>query len=210
MSKLKVLGMLLGILLLLSGCMVFEPIGPEVLYERDFNSDKDWSATGDGLWDMWIGDGAFHVLVKVEDLSVVSTLQAGDLADFQLDVDAQQIAGPDDNGYGVQFRYTDKNNSYRFRISGDGWVRFDKWVNGSVVVIRDWERSSLINQGNALNHITIVANGTLFTFYINGTEVYSEIDTQFSSGIIGFVAVMLSSPGQTHVTFDNLIIQALE
>ena len=88
MSKLKVLGMLLGILLLLSGCMVFEPIGPEVLYERDFNSDKDWSATGDGLWDMWIGDGAFHVLVKVEDLSVVSTLQAGDLADFQLVVPA--------------------------------------------------------------------------------------------------------------------------
>jgi hypothetical protein len=136
--------------------------------------------------------------------------ETGILANFQLDVDVRQISGPDDNGYGIQFRYEDSSNRYRFNISGDGYTRFDKWVNGTTEVIRGWESTPLINQGNSLNHITIVANGNLFTFYINGTELYSVADTQFNSGRAGFVAAMYGTPGQTHIAFDNLLIQALE
>jgi hypothetical protein len=104
----------------------------------------------------------------------------------------------------------DANTYYRFQISGDGWARFAKTVDGTVVSIKPWEQTDLIHQGNATNHLTIIANGSLFTFYINGDKLYEVTDTAIVAGSVGFQAVMLDSPGQTHIAFDNLIITELE
>ena len=210
MSKLRVLGLLAGVLLL-SGCMLFGPFGPVILYEEDFNSDTNWYQGESENKKWWIEDGEYHLLIKTEGISIYSwNTTIGQLSNFQLDVDARQIAGPDDNGYGVHFRQVDGDNYYRFRISGDGWARFDKQLNGSFVVIRDWERSDLIHQGNATNHITVIANGSLFTFLINGTEDFSATDSSFDSGAAGLVGILLDFPAPARFAFDNFVITELE
>lgn len=210
MSKLKVLLLGLGVLLL-SGCMLFGPGGPEILYEETFGNEADWYTGANENRDWWIEGGQYHVLLKTEDFTTGSWKSTlGPFSDFQLDVDTQQIAGPDDNGYGVQFRVQDGSNYYRFRISGDGWARFDKNIGGTITIIKPWERTDLIHQGNATNHIKVIANGSLFTFYINGDKLYEATDTSIAAGSIGFQAVMLTSPGQTHIAFDNLILTELE
>ena len=46
-------------------------------------------------------------------------------SDFILEVDATQVSGPDNNTYGVIFRYgLDANEFYTFLISGDGFYVF--------------------------------------------------------------------------------------
>ena len=211
MTKRVWLGVLALLLSSLAGCIFLLPIEPEILYNEDFDSESSWYVGSNDYRTWWIEGGEYHLLIKYEDIPYHSrNRQIGDLADYQLDVDTRQLGGPDDNSYGVTFRIRDSENLYRFRISGDGWVRFDKKVNDNYVVIRDWERSALVNQGNSANHITIVANGSLFTFYVNGSEAYSETDHEFTSGHAGVIAAMYDSPGQTHIAFDNLIIQALE
>ena len=216
MSRIKGLWLLLGVLLL-SGCMLFGPFGPVILYEEDFNSDTDWYQGGhddnddndDREW--WIEDGKYHILVHRQAINYGSwNSKVGQLRNFQLDVDAEQIGGPDDNGYGVQFRVVDADNYYRFRISGDGYAKFGKKVGGDYVVIRGWESTSLINQGVAANHITVIANGSSFTFFINGTELFSETDSSFAIGATGFMVAMFVPGGPAHFAFDNLIIQELE
>ncbi|MBU1048431.1 LamG domain-containing protein [Candidatus Bipolaricaulota bacterium] len=213
MSKRATLGLLLLLPLFLAGCFFLLPTFPEVLYEEDFDGSPLWYQGEDDSRTWWVEQSKYHLLIKVRDITFVSrNTQIGPLTDFQLDMDTYQLSGPDNNGYGVTFRHVDTDNLYRFSLSGDGWVRFDKKVNGSYNVIRPWERTDLIHQGNATNHITVVADGSEFTFYINGQEVYDAavLDTQFSSGNAGVFGVMLESPGQTHIAFDNLVIQALE
>ena len=210
MSKLRVLGLLAGVLLL-SGCMLFGPFGPVILYEEDFNSDTNWYQGESENKKWWIEDGKYHVLVKTEDLSLGSwNSSVGQLGDFRLDVDAEQIDGPDDNGYGVQFRVVDADNFYRFRISGDGYARFDKKVNGTYEIIRGWESTDLIHQGAAANHITVLANGSTFTFLINGTQLYVETDASFAAGAVGFMVILLDFPAPAHFAFDNLVVAELE
>jgi len=211
MSRRIGLGSLLLVLTSLAGCFFLLPMGPEILYEEDFNSETDWfvGETENRSW--WIEGGEYHVLLKTEDYPTGSwRSSAGPFGDFQLDVDTEQVTGPDDNGYGVQFRMQDENTYYRFRISGDGWARFDKAIGGTINIIKPWVRTDLIRQGNATNHISIIANGSSFTFYINGSELYTVTDTAIASGSLGFQAAMFTSPGQTHIAFDNLIIQAVE
>lgn len=210
MSKFRGLWLLIGVVFL-SGCMLFGPFGPAILYEENFNSDTNWFQGENANKKWWIEDGKYHVLVKTEDLSLGSwNSTVGQLSDFQLNVDAEQIDGPDNNGYGVQFRVVDADNFYRFRISGDGYARFDKKVDGTYEIIRGWESTALIHQGVATNHITVIANGNTFTFLINGTELYVETDSSFTAGAAGFMVVLLDSPAPAHFAFDNLIITELE
>jgi 3-keto-disaccharide hydrolase len=208
---------LLGVLLL-SGCIFLGPFGPEILYEDHFLDDTTWyqGETASRSW--WIEDGRYHVLVKVETSLETdggfSTYKAsaGSFGDFTLSVDAEQILGPDNNGYGVLFRIQEGATSYyRFRISGDGWAKFDKNVNGVRMTIREWEQSPSVNVGNAENHIEIVANGNLFTFRVNGDTLYTVADSSFSSGYVGFSALKyVAQGGELQIAFGNLMLRALE
>ena len=210
MRRLLICGCLLGGLLL-TGCWMPLPQGPTVLYEEDFSGETSWYVGEDDGKKWWVENGAYHLLTKKSDVFYRSwRTQIGSFGDFQLDVDAQQISGPDDNGYGVVFRRDPEVGFYRFQISGDGWAKFDKFDGSAFVAIRPWERTDLIRQGSASNHITIIANGTQFTFYINGTILYTATDYAFSTGQIGVGGICLDDAGGAHIAFDNVLLQALE
>jgi len=199
-------------LLVLTGCAWFQAGGPAILYEETFSgSTTPWYTGETDSRRIWLEGGAYHMLVKEVGLSVLAwRQQVGPFADFQLDLDTEQLGGPDNNGYGVNFRMVDGDNYYRFRISGDGYARFDKRVAGAIVVVRPWEAIAAIHQGNAANHLTIVADGSELTFFVNGTEVYSLVDTDFAAGHVGLSGIVFEAPGQAHIAFDNLIVQELE
>ena len=215
MSRLKGLGLLLGIYLL-SGCSLFGPVGPEILYDESFGSEANWYVGESEISAWWLGEGKYHVLVKgtsdfSHDYGSSSTKSGlGSFGDFLLFVDTEQISGPENNGYGIHFRQQDADSYYRFRISGDGWAKFDKNVDGVRTDIRSWEPSALVNTGNAANQIGVLAEGSTFTFYINGNVLYTETDTSFAAGYVGLTAIKYDDQEDLHITFDNLIIQALE
>ncbi len=203
-------GMLLMSVVLLSACTLFGPIGPVILYEETFANPQDWlqNDNADRAW--WVENGEYHALIKVADRWLGSyNSNDGPFADFRLDVTARQVSGPLDNGYGVLFRVLDGSNYYRFAISGDGYACFHKIVNGTRTEITPWVPSAAINTGNAINQITILANGNSFTFFVNGTEIYSEVDAAIASGGVG-IAAMMYDPGQLHLAFDDLLILELD
>ena len=210
----------LGVLLLLfsslAGCFFLLPIEPEILYEEDFGSDSNWYVGESGNSEWWLGEGKYHILVKgtnslSEDHGYSSWRSGvGPFGDFLLLVDAEQISGPVNNGYGIQFRMLDGDNYYRFRISGDGWAKFDKNVAGVRTTIRTWQETSSVNQGNAVNRIGVSAEGNVFTFYVNGDVLYTVSDSSFASGYVGLSAIKYDSQSDLHIAFDNLIITALK
>lgn len=215
MSRLKGAVVLLGTLLL-SGCLLLIPLEPEILYDESFGPEANWFVGEFENYEWWLGEGKYHVLVKAtnslsEDHGYASWRSGvGPFGDFLILVDAGQISGPENNGYGIQFRMQDADNYYRFRISGDGWAKFDKKVAGVPTTIRSWEQTSLVNTGNAANQIGVSSEGSTFTLYINGEILYTETDTSFASGYVGLTAIKYDSQADLHIVFNNLIIQALE
>lgn len=88
--------------------------------------------------------------------------------DIDLSVKAREVDGPDDNQYGVVFRFRDHSNYYAFFISGDGYYSLVKRENGVLRDISTWGESDAIAVGQATNTIRIVAQGDAFQFYVNG------------------------------------------
>jgi hypothetical protein len=130
--------------------------------------------------------------------------------DFTFDVDAVQVDGPDDNGYGVIVRYVDDRNFYRLDISGDGYFDVLKYKAGTWIKIQDWTESPAIHQGATTNHLRVVAQGNQFTFSVNDQIVKTFTDDDFRQGDIGLSVGTFFDHAGVHVAFDNLIVTGVK
>jgi hypothetical protein len=73
-----------------------------------------------------------------------------------------------------------------FSYSADGYYSIWKRVSGSLTsALVGWTVSSAINTGYNWNTLRVVANGSNYNFYINGTLLWSGSDTSLSWGQVG-------------------------
>jgi len=163
--------------------------------------------------------------------------------DFDMRVVATATDGTEDNnGFGVIFRLQNRDNEtladdsyYAFFISGDGYYRLDRVVNGVSKTVSDWIESPAIKIGmGETNEIRVIGRANTFGFVINdqpvrlcvpddpngigtlsggecivaGTSwVESWADETIDAGRLGVVVQNLGVNDQeVAVTFDNVLI----
>jgi hypothetical protein len=144
---------------------------PDLLYQANFDEpSEDWETFDDGIIAARFEDGQLILSVNDTNAATWSAL-AFTFEDFVLDVDATKLAGPDDNGFGVLFRFKDADNYYRFDISSDGFYALTKVEKGEFISVSEWAASDAIQTGAATNHIRVVAQGDTFRFEINSQPV---------------------------------------
>jgi hypothetical protein len=163
-------------------------------------------------------DAAAEITVQDEQL-LVQVLQPGQVAwatsertfsDFYLRVDATQLAGPNDNEYGILTRVQDDARFYAFSISGDGYVRAARYEEGSWELLGgDWAQSAAVLQGHATNVLGVEMQGATFTFRVNGEVVLQGEDDALKRGQVGLYAGAFGEPGVL-VAFDNVAVEPLE
>jgi len=89
-------------------------------------------------------------------------------------------------------------SGYYFQYNRNGrYSIFKSMPNGEWVFLQEWTTSSAINQGDYYNILRVVANGSDFSFYINGTLVWEGSDTFYSSGRVGIGMYRAASTGLT-------------
>lgn len=120
-------------------------------------------------------------------------------ANFTYNATISKIGGPDDWDYGIVFRAQDYKNFYVFSITGEGYYRFMKYVDGEWTKIVGLTLSHAIKHGNTTNNLQVSAEGSTFGFYINDQFVNWATDTSFSSGLIGVIV----GDGTIHMTLDS-------
>jgi len=128
--------------------------------------------------------------------------------DFIMEADATQVSGPDNNTYGINFRYgLEADEFYAFLISGDGFYVFtiDGAKREEPEFLVDWTESSAIKQGAQTNRLKVVAVGGNMKYYVNDQLLGEVQDTRFTTGTVGFFAGTLKEGG-VQVSFDNLKI----
>lgn len=197
-------------LLLLGAC---SPFGPSD-YEEDFSQAGSWG-TGERLdLEGKVQNGVYEMLVK-SSYGIYYTYANENFTDGIYEVEATQIDGPLNNGYGLLFRVDPETDSfYAFEVSADGYVWIGRCTNlcsdGSVTLVGgDWFRSPAVQTGlQATNHLQVVVEGNRMTYYVNSIEVGRTADTTFTSGDIALVVETLGQRN-VRVAFDNFKVSPL-
>jgi len=170
---------MLAAVVVLAGCTASVPVprAGQLLYVTTFDAYND-------DWQLYEGELAAQVVSQEGDAALqiaVDAVQAGAFTvmeqmfgDFDLVVQARQVAGPEDieaPGFGVLFRHQDNNNFYAFMISGDGYYQVTRRLNGIDEELSDWAPTAAIQRGQAVNTIRVIGRGDTFTFFINDVQV---------------------------------------
>lgn len=129
-------------------------------------------------------------------------------SDVIIQVQTQQISGPDDNAYGVLCRYQNENNYYVFLISGDGYYAIGKFQSGATEIRYisgqgEYQFSEQIRQGPSINEIQVECVGNTLSLIVNGVTLESVVDDTFPSGNIG-LGVTTFQAGTAVVRFDDV------
>jgi len=220
-AALVVIGILAGVLVVLlvgRGGLAFlrrptpePPIMPTpafpLAWQDDFSTPEGgWDETSDLQSVKKYENGQYHISVNARELFIWST--AGqDLADFMVEVETTQVSGPNDNGYGLLFRFQDDRHFYRFDISGDGFYFLSKRLENQWVTLIDWTASPFIHKGQATNRLKVICQGSQISLYVNDRHLTDFSDVSYSHGDIGLFAGTLSQGG-VHISFDNLKVWA--
>jgi hypothetical protein len=174
-------------------------------FTEDFSTPNNgWKTASDSAIKISQQDGALHFTINDLDTIAWSTPKDKRFGDFMLDVDATQVDGPNDNTYGVIFRYQDDRNFYRLDISGDGYFAVFKRKDGVWDKVQDYLETAAVKQGNATNHLQVIAKGNQFAFNVNGQAVKTFSDKDFPNGNVGVTAGTLFDNAGVHIAFDNL------
>lgn len=206
-KQLAKLFIFLGLTAVLTAC------GATQSYNETFDDAGSWRVESSGDVVGEVRDGVFDFTVTADELTSWTT--AGEnFSDGIFSVEATQVAGPDNNAYGMLFRVDDENDDfYSFQISGDGFVWIGRYRDGGAAeaepIVNDWWfESPIINQGNATNKLSVQAEGQNLIFFVNDQEVARVTDDSFSSGDIGLMVRTLGVGG-VNVQFDNFTVEPL-
>jgi hypothetical protein len=114
------------------------------------------------------------------------------MTNADVSVQTNELSGGIVPSFAIEFR-GDSNfdNFYRFGINSGGQWQFGKAVNGAdnyVDIVRLTPNGAIVSGHNAVNTMEVVAKGSHFDFYVNGTKVGQADDGTFGSGQIGLAA----------------------
>ncbi|HET8628058.1 MAG TPA: protein kinase [Thermomicrobiales bacterium] len=158
--------------------------------------------------------GEYHIALLAED----TVAWTGDLAkqsfgDVTLAVDARRVAGPDALEYGLAFwlqpaASNDKSDAfYFFAVQAQGTVGlFRSNADGSWTKLIDFRPASAVKVGDAVNHLSVAAQGGRLTLAVNGQAVGAYAAPAGQAGLVGLVAGVPTGHGTGEAAFANLSV----
>lgn len=187
--------------------------GGGALLQDDFSGDQScgWSLYNRGGTVVDINEGVLRISTS-QPGQIWWTNPGRQFGDVIVTVQARQVAGPNDNAYGVICRYQNEENFYLFLISGDGFYMIGKYQSGSNRIIYltgdgEFQFSEIINQGVATNQVRASCIGNELTLSVNGIPLATVTDASFATGDVG-LGVSTFEPGTAVVHFDDLRVLA--
>jgi hypothetical protein len=123
------------------------------------------------------------------------------IANFYIEATFQTGTCSGSDRYGLIARVPDlstANNGYLVGLTCDGKYSLRKWDGTTMFELIPWTSSNTILSGaNQTNRLGVLANGSQFTVYINGTAMKSATDSAYSSGYFGVWVGANTTPSLT-------------
>lgn len=178
-----------------------------ILFVDDFSQKTGgWQTSEDRLSFAGYDQGGFRLWVDLPNYQVWS-VPGLNFQDTRVYTMAKQVAGPDDNLFGVVCRYQDEGNFYALVISSDGYYGIFKRQAGyqSLLGLPQMGFNESIHRGDQSNEILAVCQGDQLVLFVNNTKLLQVSDSTFTHGDVGMIVGNRSQPG-TDVLFNHFIV----
>jgi hypothetical protein len=205
-----------------SGVTLAPPTSAPIFKDDFVKNTNGWDTTSNpGSFSAKIANGSMileddnHLLLP----ALLPSEKTKNLHNFRLSADAALSRGDPKNGYGMIFRCTlDQNgdlaNYYGFEIYGDGtYIIFKHSMDAKGNATRtqiggDLDNvNGLIQKSNNVNHLTIIAQGSTFQFFVNNQLLTTVQDSSYQGGLISlFVSNVQNINGGAQATFSHLAV----
>lgn len=184
----------------------------EVIFQDDFSgTSAGWNVATDTDGTTEFADESYKILVLTSNYYLWSNPDnVPAIGDAHIEVDAMRVDGPEANDMGIICRYTDESNFYFLTISSDGYYAISKIKDGQEALIGMDQmgfNDQAIVAGVANNHIQADCIGSTLTLIVNGVQLASVTDSDFTSGNVGLIAGSYDEGG-VDIRFDNFVIKA--
>ena len=155
-------------------------------------------------------DNTYHVIVKQNNAFQMCESSILSYDNAALQVDVSLLKGSD---AGIILRATDQQ-FYEFGIDNQGNFFFrrhdpDAAGGGSFTDLIPATKSNAIFPGKQKNTLLVIANGSNFDLFINGTFVGNYQDSTYTNGQIGFSVETLSTVNSGEASFSNLKVYSV-
>jgi hypothetical protein len=104
----------------------------------------------------------------------------------------------------VAFRENSADHCYAFEIGNDGLYGVSLF-EGDWVTLKDWSSSEAIKVGQK-NTLTVVAEGSKLSFFVNEEKLATIEDGTLATGSVGLIVNIFEEGNSATVDFDNLIV----
>ena len=183
------------------------PLGSGQRVVEDFGGDRGiYTYQGACRASQSVSGGALHQTVSSDYYAVYAALP-GTYNNFELTVEAT-FNRVDGSGaeYGLHFRRVDSENYYAFLVSDDQQFLFGKLVSDEWSDITAWTTARECNgYSGGSDTLGVVADGSRFEFYCNGSFVGQADDSTFGGGAIALETGTYDAT-YAEVTFDNVSV----
>jgi hypothetical protein len=206
-SKLKVRSwpLLLLLIALVVGCE-----GARAFTDT-FDREGTWGSGNELSVEGGVANGVYEMFVKADTGLFWATKGEENAGAGVYELDATQVDGTLDNGFGMMFGVDIENeNFYLFEISGDGfaWIGYceNGCETGDPLVGDGWIESKAVREGlNETNMLRVDYDGTDMIFAVNGQEVGRATNVTPDGPVSGDVGVLVETLGEggVRVAFDN-------
>lgn len=187
----------------------------DVLYQDSFSDESSgWPVNTDSDGITGYDQGSYRIRVDSvgkdkTGLDIWAHPNQDFPGDVRVEVDATKIAGPEDNDMGVLCRYSKKNDTYNFYyflITNDGYIGIAK-MKDSVTQMLSSEKmvQSDAVKKTSTNHIRADCIGNQLSLYVNGQQVATATDADFTGGDVGLIAGTFTTPG-VDIHFNNFVV----
>jgi hypothetical protein len=162
-------------------------------------SSSLWAVAQHPTYGCKIKSDGLHVYVKDAHHYYYCSSGHGSLMNFAFQVEMKMLSG---SGGGIVFRVNAVLGSYYyFHIYPDGVFHMYITKNHKLGAELGAGNSGTFASGlGQKNTLTVIAQGSLFLFYVNKQFIYKVQDTNYSSGYLGVMADDDTSPAETLYT----------
>lgn len=129
------------------------------------------------------------------------------LADFYVTAETQETGNPAIGDSGILFREDRFHNYYYFGVDSRGSFFVGLYYKEKWNDMISWTSSPLILSDQP-NRLTVVGNGSHFTFFINDQYVGEMTDDHLAEGTIGMAIGLHEANDQSVFEFDNVELRA--
>jgi hypothetical protein len=161
--------------------------GPTLGFDSQFNGDSDGWVFHSGEW----ATDNYYLHTEGLSGSTASASYSEDFSNLDYEVKIWRY-GSDSAANRIYVRGTpdplydnEWHSYYMFQYTREGKYSVFVHDGSTLTVLQGWASSPDIHQGDNWNRLRVVADNNSLSFYINGTLVWSGVDSTLTSGRVG-------------------------